>query len=486
MTGQQTLAVSRTTMSKLSFTVRKPPATDDDKASDKFKLSALPRHLSSAASSASGTPLTGSPRTFSSREDSDEDEESGIVFADGGRKEEPDSSDDEDDRLEDELITSFNKFGAQRVNGKKAKTKAPTGPLVIPSKPNPDWREAARKRRAGSARFVPDSAKASTGADGSVGGLGTRDTINSGPQLSGIQFGNKEVRVDTSTTSTDGETTMTVDEHVKMEIVAETEDQKALRALLAGDMDSAPQIDTIPVPPSETDALQQDVASLPDVASADDYARVPITAFGAAMLRGMGWVDGGAVTSSERAKKNALVEPYLPKSRPALLGIGAKEQEVLDDGSKKKKRRGDEKRYIPLVRQESSREESRNGSATVSRRASRSPERRSGGESSRRDDRERRKDDDRDRRRDNDYDGSRRANDRDRRRDDDRDDRGARDRDDRRKRDDSRRNSDRDRDVDRRDRDRDTGREMGRAVGEEGTSKINHAGMGTITDFQKH
>ncbi|KAG1764609.1 hypothetical protein EV702DRAFT_1153761, partial [Suillus placidus] len=58
---------------------------------------------------------------------------------------------------------------------------------------------------------------------------------------------------------------------------------------------------------------------------------------------------GGAVTSSERAKKNALVEPYIPKSRPALLGIGAKEQKVLDDGSKKKKRRGDEKRYIPLV-----------------------------------------------------------------------------------------------------------------------------------------
>ncbi|KAG2031698.1 hypothetical protein BDR03DRAFT_90793 [Suillus americanus] len=83
------------------------------------------------------------------------------------------------------------------------------------------------------------------------------------------------------------------------------------------------------------------------------------------MLCDMGWMDGRAVTSSERAKKNALVEPYLPKIRPALLGIGAREQEVLDDGSKKKKRRGDKMRYIPLVRrsQESSREESRNGSA---------------------------------------------------------------------------------------------------------------------------
>ncbi|KAG2153470.1 DExH-box splicing factor binding site-domain-containing protein [Suillus bovinus] len=412
--------------SKLSFIVRKPSAADNDKVNDRFKLSALPRHLSSATSSASGSPLTGSPRTFSSREDSDDEEESGIVFADGGNKDEPDSSDDEDERLEDELITSFNKFGAQRVNGKKPKTKAPTGPLVIPAKPNPDWREAARKRRAAAARFVPDSAKASTGADGSVGGLGTRDTINSGPQLSGIQFGKKEPKVDSSTTSTDEEKNMTVEENGKEDIVEETEDHKALRALLAGDMDSAPQIDSIPVPPSETDALQQDVADLPEAATLDDYARVPITAFGAAMLRGMGWVDGGAVTSSERAKKNALVEPYLPKSRPALLGIGAKEQEVLDDGSQKKKRRGDEKRYIPLVRQESSRDESRNGSTTVSRRASRSPERRSGGGSSRRDDR-------------------------DRRRERDRDDRG--DRDDRRRRDDSRRDSDRD--SDRRNRDRD-------------------------------
>jgi hypothetical protein len=356
------------------------------------------------------------------------------VFTDNGRKYEPDSSDDEDDRLEDELITSFNKFGAQRVNGKKPKTKALTGPLVIPSKPNPDWQEAARKRRAGAARFIPDSAKASTGEDGSVGGLGTRDTINSGPQLSGIQFGSKKVKVDTSTASIGEETNMTVEVRTKIDIAEETEDQKALRVLLAGDMDSTPQIDSIPIPPSETDALQQDVADLPDVATIDDYARVPITAFGAAMLRGMGWVDGGAVTSSERAKKNALVEPYLPKSRPALLGIGAKEQEVLDDGSKKKTRRGDEKRYIPVVRQESSREE-RNGSATVSRRASRSPERRSGGGSSKRDD-----------------DRPRRDSDRDRRRERDRDDRGDRNRDDRRR--DGRWDSDRD--LDRRDRGRDS------------------------------
>ncbi|KAG1800805.1 uncharacterized protein HD556DRAFT_960346 [Suillus plorans] len=91
-----------------------------------------------------------------------------------------------------------------------------------------------------------------------------------------------------------------------------------------------------------------------------------------------------------------LMEPYLPKSRPALLAIGAKEQDVLYDGTKKRKRRGDEKRHIPLVKQESSREESSNGNTTVSRSTLRSPERR---RSSRRDDDCRRRGDRDDRKR---------------------------------------------------------------------------------------
>ncbi|KAG2115363.1 uncharacterized protein F5147DRAFT_649726 [Suillus discolor] len=287
--------------------VRKPPAADDDRANDKFQLSALPQ-------------------------DSDDEKKSEVVFADGGRKDEPDSSDDEDKRLEDKLITSLNKFGVQRVNGRNPRTKVPTDPLVILLKPNFDWREAARKCR----------------ADGSVGGLGTRDIINSDSQLSGIQFGNKERN-------------MTVEEYA---LVKETEDQKALRALLVGDMNSAPQIDCIPVPPSETDALQQDVANFSSMTWA-------------------GWTAGLLQARKERKLMRWLMEPYPPKSRPALLAIGAKEQDVLYDGTKKQKWRGDEKRYIPLVKQESSREESRNESTTVSRSTLRSPERR---RSSRRDD----------------------------------------------------------------------------------------------------
>ncbi|KAG1854609.1 hypothetical protein F4604DRAFT_1932671 [Suillus subluteus] len=220
-------------MSKLSFTVPKLPAADHDRAaSDKFKLSA-PSSPLQCRKPCFWLPYSRVLLVLSALEDSDEQDH------------EPNSSNDEDDRLEDKLITSFNKFSAQRP-----KTKAPTSLLVIPSKPSPDWRKATQKRRAGAARFILDSAKASASADGSVGGPGTRDTLDSGPQLS--------------------------EEHAYAK-VEETEDQKAL--LLAGDMDTAPQIDSIPVPPNETDAVQQDVADLPDVVTIDDYARVRIIAF---------------------------------------------------------------------------------------------------------------------------------------------------------------------------------------------------------------
>ena len=97
--------------------------------------------------------------------------------------------------------------------------------------------------------FVPPSARGTTiGADGSVGGLGTKDAINSGPRLVGLQvMGRKAV----------AEIEAEADVNEETPKIEETEDQKAIRALLAsatseGDQE-CPRIDSIPVPPVSQD-----------------------------------------------------------------------------------------------------------------------------------------------------------------------------------------------------------------------------------------
>ncbi|TBU25907.1 DExH-box splicing factor binding site-domain-containing protein, partial [Dichomitus squalens] len=405
------MSSSSAAASKVSFTIRRPTPVaraDSDSDSSNFKVPALPRHLSGTSTPNSPLSRNSPPtRTYSERDSSDED--SGV---------------------EDELVTAFDEFGAKRLHEKPK----PQGPLVIPALQNRDWREFARKRKQ---LYVPPSAAATTGADGSVGGLGTRDSINSGPQLSGLQA-RKRVKVEESedepmSDAIAPETPQSVQD-VKAE---ETEDQKALRAILASASSGddagvdGPHIDVIPVV-TEDDAYKQDVEELPEPATLEDYERVPVSQFGAALLRGMGWKEGQAASR----KNKGLVEPWLPQARPALLGIGAKEKEVFDDGSKGKRgaKARPERRYVPVIKKERAPEGGSGSGESSSRRRSPSPGRNGSRRSpspDRRKDRDGRRDDrdreryresvrSRDRRRDDDYD---------RRRDDDHDSSSRRDRD---------------------------------------------------------
>ncbi|KAK1225303.1 DNA primase large subunit Spp2 [Marasmius sp. AFHP31] len=237
---------------------------------------------------------------------------------------------------------------------------------------------------------------------------------------------------------------MEVEEEVKAE---ETEDQRALRAILSGvngeEEASDLTIPTISTPMSEGDAYKQDVDELPDSATLDDYGRVPVAQFGAALLRGMGWKEGTAASR----KGKGIVEPYIPESRPALLGIGAKEMETFDDGGKKGSSRP-ERRYVPVVKKDRDgniiddsngkkrdrdRGDRRRERSTSPRRDSRASSRR--GSPDRRDYDDRRRDT---KSRYDDYDDRRRDRDRDYRRRDERDRERDRDRDRDRRRDRSR------------------------------------------------
>jgi hypothetical protein len=355
------------TPAPVSFTIRRPTpisrATSESSEPDtpNFKVPAIPPHLRQN-SSVPGSPLARS--------------ESASPYP-------GDSSDEDEDGLVDELVTGFDKFGAQRCvisctpyRSRRQLTKAlrhdachyslhekkqkPQGPLVIPALQNKDWRALARKRK-GANQYVPDAGKQVTGADGSVGGLGTRDTINSGPQLSGLQTRKPSaINGDHDFAPLKEEE----QEDVKMEEDPETEDQKALRALLADatGQSTADSLTIISTPVSEQDAYRQDVQELPESASLDDYDRVPVAQFGAALLRGMGWQEGTAASRKvgKDGKAKGITEPYMPEARPALLGIGAKERVIEDDGSnKKRKNLRPEKRYVPVIRKETSGENGR-------------------------------------------------------------------------------------------------------------------------------
>lgn len=84
---------------------------------------------------------------------------------------------------------------------------------------------------------------------------------------------------------------------------------------------------------SEEEKFKRDIEHRPDECSMEDYGRIPVEEFGAALLRGMGWKDGEALG------KNGLLEPKIVKRRDDLLGLGAEPSEIPHITHKKLKRK---------------------------------------------------------------------------------------------------------------------------------------------------
>ncbi|KAE8233324.1 hypothetical protein CF326_g1632 [Tilletia indica] len=76
------------------------------------------------------------------------------------------------------------------------------------------------------------------------------------------------------------------------------------------------------IPMTEVDAPGKDLGIRPDAPDAAAYQAIPVEAFGAAMLRGMGWKEG---MGAGRRRNGPQQAPEVQK-RSALLGLGAKER----------------------------------------------------------------------------------------------------------------------------------------------------------------
>lgn len=252
-------------------------------------------------------------------------------------------------------------------------------PLVIPTAPNKDFRQAALELRAqkeGRQRFIPGQVSSMQGGEAkqrvlteeerefleseshvqrigdkvASGGIRQRKAaapVNASSSQDAEMDGDK-----TPVPGTNGFSRMLDAEESSMSGDA---DALALRELLQehdAEEERETKVHIIPQAPAvtEEEAYALDVAQRPDTPDLEAYQRVPIEDFGAALLRGMG---GGN-------KPRPKVEAYVPKPRTALLGIGAKSREetfgkdwvAQQDNVKKGSNKREQMRFMPLQKVE--------------------------------------------------------------------------------------------------------------------------------------
>lgn len=200
--------------------------------------------------------------------------------------------------------------GAIDINGPAEKK----GPLVIPSLPNRNWREEARKRQLEKAPHTKQNGEDVVMDEPEkevVYGLTvpTKPAAGEAPREATAEAMDVDAKVEDGEPLTD----------------AQRLENAALEHLLNGKT-----TDTQRVVPAITDeqALANDLLDAPDEPDLDAYEATPIEGFGLAMLRGMGWKDSDG--ESRLGQKNGSKAPKEVKRRPALLGIGAKEDAAKD------------------------------------------------------------------------------------------------------------------------------------------------------------
>ncbi len=211
----------------------------------------------------------------------------------------------------------------------------PKEALVIKAEKNRDWREESRKRRRKNLLPPEVQAQQNGKSHGAQAPQVDRDEVS---KTSGLRFVKQDADGDTAMAGQQPQDTTT-----QPPAPPKTAEEEALASLLG----NSEKKSTLTIPALETDLsndyepgsnsrleyqnendrFKADLLSRPDVATLDDYAAVPVEDFGAAMLRGMGWKEGGKVGKQRAGATNSVVKekPRVVERRPALLGIGAKE-----------------------------------------------------------------------------------------------------------------------------------------------------------------
>jgi len=228
--------------------------------------------------------------------------------------------DGDDDEIEERVskVSHFDSKAGGAVD--ESNRKAEKAPLVIATQANRDWKDAANKRRR-QKHGLPAEAER-TGIDATTGESvnGTTEPAKTHGFNAGLQIPNR----DANEALAEVEQTQEVapEPTAEASVAQKTEDEEAMDALLGRTKKSELVVPAL----TEEDVFDNDVKEAPDMATLEDYNRVPVEQFGAAMLRGMGWKDGDGIGLNKGKKQE---KSKIPERRPALLGIGAKEEAAV-------------------------------------------------------------------------------------------------------------------------------------------------------------
>lgn len=192
---------------------------------------------------------------------------------------------------------------------------------MIEKIPNKDWRGEIRRQKGSGKNLLPPEVQAQREAQARSGDVvvPVKEEIKWGLSVRSreekeAEAAQREAQTLVATTTTELKTEEVVER-------TKTEDEIALDALMGkSQKPKGPDLviksdakNTTYVADTSGDAYAKAIAAAPDVSTLEDYERVPVEDFGAALLRGMGW------------KGEVVAQPKEGKRRLNLLGLGAKE-----------------------------------------------------------------------------------------------------------------------------------------------------------------
>ncbi|KAF2842934.1 hypothetical protein M501DRAFT_926393 [Patellaria atrata CBS 101060] len=222
-------------------------------------------------------------------------------------------SDDDDAVPTTQEVSHFDQAAGGAITSNAEKKKH--APLVIPKQANRDWQEEHRRKRQRTPPTTGPNPNDSVGLDADNG----IDILVASKQY-GLTYVTHKAPEDDSEAVIP---TSNIPTEVQEAIKVKTDDERALEALIGDNSESNLVVTVVD---EEQDALLRDLDGAPENPTLDNYAAVPVEEFGAALLRGMGWKEGEAV-GRRRGQPSAKLR--VPERRPALLGLGAKEDTTI-------------------------------------------------------------------------------------------------------------------------------------------------------------